>query len=384
MVYTFMGTELYTLSLSNLPDSAEWVALSSTQGPKNNLLYYGIEVTASKKLVIFGGVTESIGTATMRYRKFTSYSSLWQYDLSSPTPDFSLINWASNGGGYSKILRLEGELLCILNPSMPNQMVAINMEKMVSYSLKVFAPIENMQRTGFGIVAINGTDFIIIGGYNEHSGSQEISPYYMIYQLSFQNTGAENSLETVVFSDSIIGVLVAMIILLVIIGFFFKKRFASLQNERLVVQELEQFDKAVEENIKNRMLNIYNDPEFTATLNLPNEHVLSVPGYRKAEMGKDFREEQKIAQGGFGTVSTGKILKIELLGNNTAISDCVVKRNHKAVPEPLFFQELSIHEVFNDLLFRKSSGNSFEVLPQRLIKELYIFTKESKRFESQI
>jgi hypothetical protein len=180
-------------------------------------------------------------------------------------------------------------------------MVAIDLEKMISYPLNVKDEIGKMKRTAFGIASISRMDYIIIGGYNEYGNNiHEINPYYMVYQLNITNDLG------VIIGSTVVSVTVFGIILLLAQRKLHQKKIRDL-NERKDL-ELDIFNEAMKENFANRMTGLFNDLEFTATLNLPNDHALSVPLYKKAGIKLDVTEIRKLATGGFGTVYKGKFV----------------------------------------------------------------------------
>jgi hypothetical protein len=57
---------LFYISLETFLTKVSWNTMPYRQSPKSNLMYYGLGLTASRKLILFGGVFEKKGTPTLR------------------------------------------------------------------------------------------------------------------------------------------------------------------------------------------------------------------------------------------------------------------------------------------------------------------------------
>jgi hypothetical protein len=359
-----MKNSIYGLDVTINTYKATWTLVpSSSITPVNGLFDYGMGVFNDTKIVIYGGVTET-KTKTQRERIFFSYNHLWFFDTATPNSTFTLVEWNVSGGGWSRIISLGRSLICVLNPNMEEQMVLLELSEMVSYPVVTENMPENLRRTGFGIAALNATDFFILGGYHQQGDLiNSINPTALFYHLKFGNTIVKevSSNEVIVVQKVedvvVIGPLVSVVIAILFIYYIHSR--ASLKKKKIMFsqkreKELKEFNNALEEariNIENRAQSLAEDPDFTATLALPNQAILSVPGYRNRVFGVDFRVERPLAQGGMGSVSLGVLLKNEELIPETESLTVIIKQPFTQISAPLFLQELSIHEIFKDNMY---------------------------------
>jgi hypothetical protein len=353
--YSVINGTLHRFDVSLFPEKLELSSLETVQRLPFGLIYYGIGITEGGILAIYGGEVESTFMRTPRHRSFKSYSDLWILNMFMLN-DFVNIEWNSGGGGWSKILSLGGEVLCVLCPNMDSQMMLINFKEMKSYPLEIKNPIERMERTAFGISGIGGKNFIIIGGFNQFNNEvKDISPILMVYQLSFSSHKQSKILETTfaAFGGAF---------LFIFVSYILRK---SWNTKRSLVPKptLEGLPKGytqeAEEALSNsrsfvieKIQNLHQDPDFTGTLALPNESELSIPLYKKYTLGKDVAILKQIASGGFGNVSIGKIMNNEICEKfNEGSIECVIKTMKTVTYEKMFLQEVGIHEVFKNIKY---------------------------------
>jgi hypothetical protein len=350
---------------------------------------YGMEMTDSRKLVIYGGQTDDSTECAFRNRYLTRYNDLWMIDFSSDNPDFMLIDWITTPGGFSKILKLSDELLCIMNPNFENQMKMLDMKQMRSYDVAVQDLPEDLVRTGFGIAGKNGADFIIYGGFQQkHNGIEKLSSLNILYQLSFINA----QLEVSHYSGSQIAGFVSglFISLAVFIIFYYKlqsrKIAEQLKKNNIQKKLLEESATALENSKKSfedRIKHGINDDLDTRTLVLPRLSNLSIPAYKMAKFGCDFSTDKLLAKGGMGEVFLGNIFNSDIrqtYNNNEQI--CIIKLPLINMAEVDFIQELCIHEVFKDIKYF-AKLICFSLNPQAIALKYYqlgslfdfIFTK---------
>ena len=125
---------------------------------------YGFIATESDKLILHGGYTGS-------FYKQLQKSDLWMLQLRAkvdkvPLP-YTLIQWDVKVGGWSKLVHLGFETVCLLHPWLPKetQMMMINFDTMLASTPKV-SGLNNgvvIRRNGFGIAGIqNSSTFVVI------------------------------------------------------------------------------------------------------------------------------------------------------------------------------------------------------------------------------
>jgi hypothetical protein len=339
-VYTFIKNSIYYFSINEILTNfhLNWNQLLTQMTPQLGLFNYGIEITKRGKIVIYGGNTEQTPVCSFRSRTLINYNQLWILDTTVESPNFGLVNWIPTVGGFSRIVSLGGELICIMNANFDNGMKMIDIGNLISYDVVVSGIPANLIRNGFGVAGRNNTDFIIYGGYNQIDSISELSPFNILYQLSFSNTdltekfveGAPISLS----SEGTVGMIFAIVgILLVGVLVVFYQR--KIKDDKIKVREdrlekMKEINVALENSKKSfeeRAKSIVDDPEFTATLALPNDGTLSVPGYREKLFGVDFRLEDRIAKGGMGEVFLGKLLNTDIIKNfNNGSEECIIKK----------------------------------------------------------
>jgi hypothetical protein len=192
-VYSLMNGLLYKFDTANFLSSnmLNWVAVNYNPNsalPPSGLINYGMEITQSGKIVIFGGqVDTSNPVCSYRQRNLTTYSNLWLFDtkLSSGSASFVMLNWNSSVGGFSKIVHLFEETLLILNPGFSYQARVIDILSMTSYDLPISGIPAGLMRTAFGIVKSGVDNIWIYGGYDQIGRlATEIDSKNALYQIS--------------------------------------------------------------------------------------------------------------------------------------------------------------------------------------------------------
>jgi hypothetical protein len=150
-------------------------------------------------------------------------------NIDSEFKRFVLLDWVeSPGGGYSKIISLGDELLCILNSKFKYQMILLDINDMVSYDISIFNP--KIIHDGFGIAGFpNGFDFIIYGGF-QMSGFRvaDINKEGIFYHLSFGLTQANERLSPL--SMIIVTTAGVLLIMMISITFIYWSRIKTRQN----------------------------------------------------------------------------------------------------------------------------------------------------------
>lgn len=143
---------------------SEWVRNDSKTYPVSGLFDYGFEITDNGKIILFGGVTNN-SPMPRRSTDYKMYSSLWIWNLTDSSPHFQEFILAEGGAGYSKIVSLGGEIICLLNDLLPNKMILINVDQLLTSPMKILnAPVTN--RTAFAVASLNETAFVLMGGYS--------------------------------------------------------------------------------------------------------------------------------------------------------------------------------------------------------------------------
>jgi hypothetical protein len=335
-------------------------SIKTSQSPIFNLFDYGFTKTEKRKIILFGGLTEDALQRSLRFRNFTSHGELWVYDLGDPSPDFFPIMWTTEAQGFSRIVSLGGEVFCIFNSNLQNDMITLDLELMISYPMRVENKIANMKRNGFALSQINGTDIMIIGGFNEYGGGvAELNPYLMTLQISFSHSIIgidESEAPKEIFVLSAISVI---IVLALIISLLYYKKKLIIEKEKADIKrdkirlELITFNQALTKMKENREKGIPESQtkkeEMTATLSLGTDVSLAIPAYKLCDYEKDIILESLLATGGFGKVYTAFLINAILAQNyNDNIRECVIKLSHEELDPVLFFQEISIHEFFKD------------------------------------
>lgn len=390
-IYSYINNVLFFFNFNTLTSSTsvEWIPFKETSlyGPIEGLIDYGMGVTNSGKLAIFGGLKESKDRPKFqRSRYFSGYSDFWIIKLKSGNPEFLSAGWKLDGNwGYTRMINLGGEILGVLNGNLKTQIMAVDLDSMISYPFKIINLPDNLRRTAFGIAELNSTDFLIYGGYNIHGNViNGLNPNTLFYRMSLssqtitENESLGNS-ESV--RHSIIATVVVFSILVVFFTVFYMHKNYSKFSQKIQAaqtkkrdQELKDVQEVLEQakvNFENKIKNLQDDPEFTASLNMPNYGGLYIPGYREKKMGRDFRVDSVLTSGGMGSISLGKILNGEdIISPDQKNQDFIIKTPTVSIPRKQFIQEVCIHEVFrNNKYFAQLVCYSEE--PQALVLKYY-------------
>jgi tRNA A-37 threonylcarbamoyl transferase component Bud32 len=355
----------------------KWVKLYTTQTPTTGLMNYGMQITKGGTLVLFGGVTEDNPKCSSSERKLNKFSELWILYLNADTPDFLLVNWIDTEGGMSKILSLGNETVCIINTSFETQMIILDLAEIISYNVHVQGKTDGLFRTSYGIAAFNERDFIIYGGYNEYGGLiKDIGTFDILVQLSFSTRDLSNENNSIVNAAIITSVVLILVVVGILLIFLKKRKSKAPVVHASPKDYLRDASEALENSKKyfeNRMLNIANDTEFTATLAIPNYSGLCIPAYKNALFGRDFTKTRYLTKGGFGEIHIGTIVKKQIASDyNSGESSCVIKIATHSLDRNMFLQEMAIHETFREnKYFAKLICYSED--PQTIVLKLYRF-----------
>jgi hypothetical protein len=145
---------------------SNWIEIPTTKKLPKGLSNYGFTSTTRGTLVLYGGITNT-GNIKRMNQNLSLHSDFWYWDLNDALPDFTLVNLNNGYGGISRIVLLEGETICILNNNMTNQMMIVDLEKMLFYEIINDSSSKIATRTAYGVVALNSFSVVIIGG-SEH------------------------------------------------------------------------------------------------------------------------------------------------------------------------------------------------------------------------
>ena len=351
--------------------TSNWTEISTTKTPPKGLSNYGFTSTTRGTLVLYGGITNARNINRM-FQNLTLHSDFWYLNLNEALPDFTLVNLNNGYGGISRVVLLEGETICILNNNMRNQMLIVDLEKMLSYeivednSFSQFA-----SRKAFGLVALNNSRVIVIGGIENENTFRTIDPAIFVLELMSENT------------EKLMHLLGILAIIPVIIGvIYIKLKRQSLVTENYssktftmtsfndgskktsyvnsTISFLEdnrtKYIPSVSVNTKSTLRSTKN---FTIPMSTTTTHTnttttifttantnLAIPLYLKCEKDVDYSIDKELCVGGFGIVSTGILLKEDFANEkNNGDHFCVIKTPFEVIDD-MFFQELSIHEVF--------------------------------------
>jgi hypothetical protein len=134
-------------------------------------------------MVLFGGVTNDKILSRVQ-RRYISYSDLWYLRLNDPVPDFRMIEWGTQqGSGFSRVVALGGEIVCLLKSKLKDQMTVLDMEQLVVYQVDNDNPEDpSPGRDVFGAISINNT-IVIVGGYTDTYGTYKIAKGPIIFAI---------------------------------------------------------------------------------------------------------------------------------------------------------------------------------------------------------
>jgi serine/threonine protein kinase len=369
------------LNVSFGDKASNWTEIPSSRKPSNGLYGYGLAATVNGRLIIYGGLTD-IGFRRRLYQNITVHSDFWYLNLMDSNPDFMKLYLNNGQGGLSRIILLEGELVCILNNNLKSEMLIVDMEKMVSFEVNEDIKIDQQFRTAFGVVALSSRTIMVVGGVKERNTLPRKNKKFLpsIFALQIISEKIEHSKPiTLMYLLGILAVVPVIFGLyyirhkgnsLIVVeesvdnwstmnswGKFGKKAKATnpitslnlngktkcdteISGNTVVSEILSSVTISTENGHTNRPIN------GTTTMTFSGNTNLAIPLYLKRQIGVDYSIEKELCAGGFGIISTGMILNQDIVKerNNNDYS-CVIKSPFQ-VNHDLFFQEISIHEVF--------------------------------------
>jgi len=255
---------------------------------------------------------------------------------------------------------------------MRNQMLIVDLEKMLSYEIVEDNSFSKLaSRKAFGLVALKNSRVIVIGGIENENTFRTIDPAIFVLELMSENT------------EKLMHLLGILAIIPVIIGvIYIKLKRQSLVTENYssktftmtsfndeskktssvnsTISFLEdnrtKYIPSVSVNTKSTLTSTKN---FTIPMSTTTTHTnntttifttantnLAIPLYLKCDKDVDYSIDKELCVGGFGIVSTGILLKEDFANEkNNGDHFCVIKTPFEVIDD-MFFQELSIHEVF--------------------------------------
>jgi hypothetical protein len=371
-----MNDSLFLLNVSLQDKSSYWTPMSTALKPSNGIYNYGITATPKGRLALYGGITNA-GNFSRVNQTIILHSELWYLDLNDMDSDFTFINLNDGYGGISRMVLLEGEIVCIMNRNINNQMLILDLEKMHAFEIiedNSFVQLTN--RESFGVFSFNRSTLIVIGGVTKSLFNMMGDPVICGIHLEADNLQFQSN-NTLYF----LGILAIIPVIFGILYFKFERNslviedsasksftMTSFNDESKKASSVNSTISFIEENrTKNDRENISDNSKstFISTKNLTippsttdmqtycatsliqtaNTN-LAIPVYLKCEVDVDYSIVKELCVGGFGMVSTGILLN-EGLANEKNNGDhfCVIKTPFE-VNDDMFFQELSIHEVF--------------------------------------
>jgi hypothetical protein len=351
--------------------TSNWTEISTTKTPPKGLSNYGFTSTTRGTLVLYGGITNARNINRM-FQNLTLHSDFWYLNLNDALPDFTLVNLNNGYGGISRVVLLEEETICILNNNMRNQMLIVDLEKMLSYEIVEDNSFSKLaSRKAFGLVALNNSRVIVIGGIENENTFRTIDPAIFVLELMSENT---EKLMHLVGILAIIPVIIGVIYIklkrqsLVTENYpsktftmtSFNDESKKISSGNSTISFLEdnrtKYIPSVSVNTKSTLTSTKNltIPMSTTTTHTNNTTTifttantnLAIPLYLKCEKDVDYSIDKELCVGGFGIVSTGILLKEDFANEkNNGDHFCVIKTPFEVIDD-MFFQELSIHEVF--------------------------------------
>jgi hypothetical protein len=347
-----MGDRLYSISLSlknNSLECSEWLRHESLKNPVPGLFDYGIEITEKGKIVLFGGVTNT-SVITRRSKSYTMYSTLWIMDIDSKDPQFDQFSFGRGGAGFTKIISLGGEIVCLMN----NQIVVLNIDNLKVSPMKIINSLA-ANRTGFSLVRLDESSLLIIGGYNYAEEIKELDSFLSIITFSVEIPTNNNPIILIISIAS------SALLMTALLGVkyrkkVFKKFIRTSNGSKQAEKSFENVENIHTEGTKQPLRN-ENTTESTIqvtkselTMTLVNTEYAGIytPGYKVVRMGYDFFLGQKLAEGAQGAVFVGKLMNVAIADQyNNGNLDCIIKIAYKSLNTQMFLQELSIHEMFS-------------------------------------
>jgi hypothetical protein len=211
---------------------------------------------------------------------------------------------AEGGAGYSKIVSLGGEIICLLNDLLPNKMILINVDQMFTSPMKILnAPVTN--RTAFAVASLNETAFVLMGGYSTDGDLvQELDKDTFISIIEY---GRSIPMKSSQVESIVYGIVSGISFLLLITSVLLcvKYRANGLKNEigafdiqsnvtdiMLATQKTFSSENSSTNSTKRQTVNSNQSTNYSQistghTLS-PTNTDISIPGYKKYQYGVDF------------------------------------------------------------------------------------------------
>jgi hypothetical protein len=347
-----MRDSLHYINISftgNSIESNEWMKIITQKSPAPGLFSYGMTITEKGIIVIQGGFTNTT-TLGIEGLEFVTHSELWYFDLHGEVKNFGLIRWDDSAQGFSKLIYLGNEIICVLHKNTPMKCLDINQHKIISPTGFSF---KDLSQFHLAVSQLNSNEFVIFEG--QSLKVVNINRILLIY----------NGNNTVYMYDTDLQLYAFFILLPVLVGVLVIIKLKSkklntsknsyIQKKNCVnwINENMEISKTVLTTEASELHNAYVqtltkcEPQETVTLQNTCDAGIYIPGYKKFRIGYDFTLRNKLAEGGFGAVFLGELINDDLRNqHNNGKSECVIKLASKSVITPMFLQELSIHEVF--------------------------------------
>lgn len=358
-----MKKNLYSLKINSGYDSLEFSGFTEIVTdtlPPAELFHYGLEVTEKGKLVLFGGVKVQT-TFKRRVFNLASFSELWVVNLNISNMDFNLINMGESlkvGGGYSKIISLGGEKVCIVNDHFPGSIMIVDFEFLSVTIPSTKMSVNDKQRSGYGAISLNGSRIMILGGHYENIAEvSEVDSNLFIEIFSIDNAIISQSNDLAITLGSTFSVSFAVLGVLALFVFIKKKR-SKKQEVKMtptIPEPTNSFDVEMDVVVLDNSEGFKASPskhsntstiKSDKTLN-PTFSGLYIPAYKTLDLLKDFRIDDMLCEGGYSRVflGHGKAQSMKKYGYDD--QQCVIKIFKKKVGLPAFLQELSVYEMFH-------------------------------------
>lgn len=203
------------LSFGEIIVATSWASIITQNHPPFGLYNYGLGVTPKGRIILHGGISNG-EIVNRTVRNFNAYSELWVIKLTDPFLNFVLYNYNDVAGGFSRILSLENEKVCIFNKNFKNGLAVFDAEAKNFYS-SIDSVGDSIIRESFGVVLINST-MLVVGGYGmEQNEPRELyASFVQAVQLKKYGTADMSSSKDILYSLNVLLVipLVAMIILI--------------------------------------------------------------------------------------------------------------------------------------------------------------------------
>jgi hypothetical protein len=348
----------------------------------SGLVNYGFGITNKGVVVIYGGLVENArianGVNGRGVRYLNVREDMWIFNISREQTGFEFVNfYFPSKGGFSKLIPLGDERLCLFNTYLNDKLIILNFEEMKSYPIRISPNAESLiNRTAFGITALNETSFLIFGGYDQSNSSVnslEKKDFLRILTFTKENnieiTGGVVGTGNVIVSSLLIttiGSILGVFLISIVVSVYLKRKREIYLNNKFELKKPNipnkpidklsnptEIREAEEENIRSvQMCEVRGETTTTtntatsnstktrktATLVNNTFDAIYVPGYKLVNFDDDFMLERKLASGGFGAVYFGKVINMDIANSyNNGNRDCVIKIAIRQIPEAMFF-----------------------------------------------